>query len=229
MTNVTQATARKGIRKTMADKQINEVAQTLVKSFQETNQAVMENIIAAQERNMRLAQNFFTEGMEVLKANQAVVESIIAAQERNMRLAQGFFTDGTDAVKGQTEATRTLMQELGQKVQEQQAVFQQLARESMDAYMGFLQGPLSYYQQALKTANTVTGQGLGNVQKATQQAQDITQSATQQGLENVQETTQQAQDKVQATTQQGLDNIQEATHEGQDVTQQGLENVQETT
>src|SRR6266567_4616100 len=80
-----QVTARKMSRETMAEKKANEATWALVKSFQETNQAVVQSIIAAQERNTKFAQSFFSEGMEILKANQAVAEGIIAAQERNTK------------------------------------------------------------------------------------------------------------------------------------------------
>jgi hypothetical protein len=73
----------------MADKKASDAAQALLKSFQETNQVITENMAATQERSKQFAQSFFTEGMGVLKANQAVAQSIVAAQERNMKFFQG--------------------------------------------------------------------------------------------------------------------------------------------
>jgi len=43
----------------MEEKQINETILELVKSFQETNQAMAASIVAAQERNMKLVQGVY--------------------------------------------------------------------------------------------------------------------------------------------------------------------------
>ena len=49
----------------MTDKKVADAAWTLLTSFQEANQAVAEHLVSAQERNRKLAERFFTEGMEV--------------------------------------------------------------------------------------------------------------------------------------------------------------------
>ena len=64
-------------RDTMTEKKANEATWALVKSFQETNQGVVQSCIAAQERNTKFAQSFFSEGMEILKASQAAAEGIV--------------------------------------------------------------------------------------------------------------------------------------------------------
>ena len=83
----------------MTEKKTNEATWALIKSFQETNQAIVKSIIAAQERNTQFAQRFFSEGMEILKANQATVEDIVAAQERTTKFTQRFFTEGMEVLK----------------------------------------------------------------------------------------------------------------------------------
>jgi hypothetical protein len=230
---VSQAIASKGRRETMADQKAAEAAQTLLKSFQETNQlitermtttqgsakqfaqsfftegmqvlkanqAVAQNFVAAQERATEFAHRFFTEGMEVLKANHTVAEQLVAAQERttefahrfftgamevlkthqtlaqsiataherNMRFFQSFFNEGMEALKSQVESARTLMQELGQKNQEQQEAFQQLAQQSMANYFDLLSDPLSAYQQSVEAAQTATRQVLDAVHKKSEQ------------------------------------------------------------
>jgi len=50
----------------MEEKQINETILEVVKSFQETNQAMAASIIAAQERNMKLVQGVYQHAMEAL-------------------------------------------------------------------------------------------------------------------------------------------------------------------
>jgi len=54
----------------MAEKTVHEAVWTLIQSFQETNQAITESFVASQERNRKLAESFFTDGMGVLKTNQ---------------------------------------------------------------------------------------------------------------------------------------------------------------
>jgi len=187
----------------MAENTVHESIWTLIKSFQAANQAVTESFVAAQERNRSLAERFFTDGievlkanqtaaekltttqernrklaerffkdgMEVLKANQEAAESVVDAQERNVQYAQRFFKDGTEILAAQAESMQTLMQELGQQVKKQQEALQTLANQSVESYADFLRTPLSYYQQTLDAAETITRQGLENFQKATQQMQ----------------------------------------------------------
>ena len=120
----------------MAEQKAAEAAQTLLKSFQETNQIITERMTATQERNMKFFQSFFAEGMETLKS--------------------------------QAESARTLMQELGQKTQEQQEAFQQLAQQSMTSYLDFLQAPFSAYQQSVQAAQAATRQAPDAIQKENQ-------------------------------------------------------------
>jgi hypothetical protein len=68
--------------KVMTENMVHESIWTLIKSFQEANQAVTESLVAAQERNRKLAERFFTDGMEVLKANQEAAESLVYFSRR---------------------------------------------------------------------------------------------------------------------------------------------------
>ncbi len=202
-------TARKKKSKVMAENKIYEAIWTLIRSFQDASQAVTESVITAQERNRRLAESFFTDGMgvlranqeaakalnvaqernrrlaerfftdgmEVLKANQEAAESLTAAQEGNVKYAQRFFTDGMEVLERQAESMRSLMQELERLAKKQQEALQTLANESVDTYIDFLRTPLSYYQQTLDAAESLTRQGLENLQKATQQMQGTVRKA----------------------------------------------------
>ncbi len=76
--------------------------------------------MSAQERNRKLAERFFTEGMEVLKANQAAAQGLVAAQERTLQYVQGFFNEGMEVLKSQAESMRALLQELDQQIRKQQ-------------------------------------------------------------------------------------------------------------
>src|SRR6266516_2368421 len=118
----------------------------------QANQAVAENIVDAQERTAEFARHFFTEGSGVLEAHQTAAQSLAALQERNINFFQSFFTESMEAIKKQTESAQILMQELGQKTQEQQEAFQQLVLQSMGSYLEFLSTPLSAYQQSVQAA-----------------------------------------------------------------------------
>lgn len=198
----------------MADNKVNEATLNLIKSLRDTNKAIADSAVAAQERNVAFAQSILENGIEVLKSHaestralmqeltaqaqkqpgqpggpegfQAVVERTIAAQERNTKFAQSILENGIEVLKNQVGFTRTLMHELEQQARKQQDTFQALAQESLDAYIGFLRAPFSYYQQALDAAETATRAGLENFQKATRQ-----------GLENIQKATQQAREAAE--------------------------------
>jgi len=164
----------------MAEKMVHEAVWTLIQSFQEANQAITENLLAAQESNRKIAQRFFRDGMQLLKTNQAAAESLVAAQEGNVKYAQRFFTDGMQILEQQAESMRTLMQELERQIKRQQEALQTLAHESVDNYTDFLRTPLSYYQQTLDAAENLTRQGLENFRKATQQVQGTEQKMNEQ-------------------------------------------------
>ena len=133
------------------------------------NQTVAERLIAAQERTTEFAQRFFSEAMEVLKTHQTLGQSMVAAQEHNMSFFQSFFNEGMEALKGQVESARILLQELGEKNQEQQEAFQQLTKQSLVNYFDFLSDPLSAYQQSVEAAQVATRQALNAVQKTSEQ------------------------------------------------------------
>src|SRR6266567_948720 len=138
---------------------VNDAAWNLSTSVRESNQAIVDSVVSAQERNMKFAQNIFENEVELLKSHaehtrsvmeefvgepeksqaffQTMANSAVAAQERNVKFAQSFLQNGTELLKSHGESTRTLMQTLAEQSQKQQEAFQTLARETWDAYMGF--------------------------------------------------------------------------------------------
>lgn len=156
----------------MTDNKITDAAWTLLTSFQEANRAVAEHLVSAQERNRKLAERFFTEGMEVLKANQAAAQGLVAAQERTNQYVQGFFNEGIEVLKSQAESMRALLQDLDQQIRKQQEALQTLARAPMEVTLDILRTPLAAYQEALGMAETLTRQGLEQMQQATHQTRE---------------------------------------------------------
>jgi len=185
----------------MADNKFDETTRNAIKSLSETNQTILSNAVAAQERNMAFSRSILEDGIEVLKrhaeSNRALMQELaeqskkqsapgafqaIEDQERNAKYAEGVFENGVEVLKSQAENARKMMQELGQQTQKQQEAFQALMHESVNAYLDFFRTPFSYYQQALEAYETAAKQSLESFQKAAQQ-----------GLENIKNVTQQAQ------------------------------------
>ena len=73
------------------------------------NQAITESFVASQERNRKLAESFFTDGIEVLKSNQAAAKDLLAAQESNRKIAERFFKDGMELLKTSQAAAESLI------------------------------------------------------------------------------------------------------------------------
>jgi len=179
---------------------VNDATWSISKSVRESNQAIADNLVSAQERNMKFAQSIFENEVELLKSHadqtrsfmeefvgepeksqaffQTLANGAVAAQERNVKFAQSFLENGTELLKSHGESTRTLMQTLAQQSQIQQEAFQTLARETWDAYMGFFSSPLSYYQQTLETAESKAWQGMEAAQKATHVEKQTVHTAT---------------------------------------------------
>jgi len=119
----------------MPENKVNGATRDLVTSFREVNQAVAESIGAIQEHNLKYAQGFLINGMEVLKSQvestqiltQEVGQQIQKQQEAFQRLAResaGFYIDFflaplfyyQRAVRLAMEATETVMRERGEQL-----------------------------------------------------------------------------------------------------------------
>jgi len=196
----------------MAKNKANEATWNLTESLRDTNQAIVETAVEAQNRNLAFAQNTFENGVELLKSHadssrnlisdqleqsekqavdyQAFANSAIAAQERNVRYAQSIVQNGTEVLKSHVNSSRALMQVLAEQSQKQQEAFQVLVRESWNTYVDFLFTPFSYYRQAVDTAESIARQGV-------QTAQNITR----QGLEATKRSSRQAQNAAEQATQ----------------------------
>ncbi len=180
---------------------VNDATWNISQSVRDSNQAIADSVVAAQERNLKFAQSVFENEVELLKSHaehtrsfveefvgeparneaffQSFASSAVAAQERNVRFAQSFLESGTELLKVHGDSTRSLMQTLAEQSQKQQEAFQTLVRETWDAYMGFLSSPFNYYQQTLETAGSIAWQGVETAQKITHQGMEAAQKATQ--------------------------------------------------
>jgi len=187
--------------------QFNDVAYSLSESVRETNQAIADSAVAAQERNMRFVQGVYDNSVEVLKSHakssrsliqelmeqpekrqgimQTVADSAAAAQERNMKLVQSNLQSSSELLKSHVESSRALAQKFAEQVQRLQESWQALGRESMDTYMNFFFAPFSYYQQALESAESIAMQGVDTAQSITRHGMGTAQRVTNQEKETV--------------------------------------------
>jgi vacuolar-type H+-ATPase subunit H len=138
----------------MTEKQIPEVPQKLLDSFQETTQLIAENIVAAQERNMKFVQSTFTSAVEVLRSNLDATRALMQDLEQQTRKQQEAFQK---LAPGGTES------------------------QWMGTYMAFLRAPLTSYQQTLDAAEKATRLGLETFDKAVEEFEKVSQQFSQEG------------------------------------------------
>jgi len=187
----------------MAKNKANEATWNLTESLRDTNQAIVETAVEAQNRNLAFAQNTLENGIELLKSHadstrnlisdqveqsekqavdfQAFANSAIAAQERNVRYAQSIVQNGTEVLKSHVNSSRALMQVLAEQSQKQQEAFQVLVRESWNTYVDFLFTPFSYYRQAVDTAESIARQGVQTAENISRQGMQAAQRVARQG------------------------------------------------
>jgi hypothetical protein len=83
---------------------------------------------------------------------RAAVDHAFEVQKGGMRLSRRFFENWLETLEDQAEMNRRTLQNLQRLVREQREVFDELSRESLDAYEGFL-GSLSAYQEEVSESD----------------------------------------------------------------------------
>jgi len=78
---------------------------------------------------------------------RAVVERAFAARESNERLTRTFFEEGLEVFQDHAELHRRTFARLAEQVRRQREAFRDLARESGDAYDGFLDSLSAYHRE----------------------------------------------------------------------------------
>ena len=79
---------------------------------------------------------------------RSAVDQAFEAQKSGMRLSRRFFENWVETLDDQAELHRRALSNLQELVKEQREVFQELSRESGDAYDGFLDS-LDVYQEEI--------------------------------------------------------------------------------
>jgi len=207
-------------QKIMAEYKVNDAVLNIAQSVREAGQTVNESAAAAYERNVAFVQSTLENGVEVLKSHaestrslmreqtehaqdqqpvdvQTLFNSAIAAQERNLHYAQTTFENGAELWKKHVSSTRALLDKLAEQGQRQQELVRQFARESADAYVDFFFTPLSYYKQAIDTAESIAWQGVETAEKVGRQGIETAQKASRQSFEAAQQVVNQGQKVAQ--------------------------------
>ena len=108
---------------------------------------------AAEEAEQQRAAEAAEQFAEAVRASyQAVADRSVSAQALNAELTQQFFTDVINNLRTQTQDTRQMTQQLASQQERQREAAQALTRESVGAYMDFVNSISSYYQGGVEVA-----------------------------------------------------------------------------
>ena len=101
------------------------------------------------EKDIRRAGKAAEELDEIARESyKAAVDQAFEAQKSGLRLSRRFFENWVETLDDHAELNRRTFSSLQELVKEQREVFQELSRESGDAYDGFLES-LDIYQEEI--------------------------------------------------------------------------------
>ncbi len=106
-----------------------------------------------QQRINEAAEQFAT---AIRDSYQALADRGVSAQELNAQLTQDFFNRVIDNLRTQAEDTRQMGQQLADQQQRAAEAGQTLTRESVDAYMDFVNSMFSFWQGSVEQARRQT-------------------------------------------------------------------------
>ena len=103
----------------------------------------------------------FTDAL--VQSYKAVADGSVSAQERSTQVTEVFFNQTINNLRTQAEENRQATQQLVDQQQRQAEATQTLTRESVDAYMAFMDSMFSWWQGGIQTAE----RGARETEKAT--------------------------------------------------------------
>jgi hypothetical protein len=101
---------------------VNEAVEELTKVVQDSYRMALENTAAVQESNTRLARSLYESNIKVLEAQAEI----------------------------QSDIHRHTLRSLAEQIRKHREAFQELSRDSLHAYDGFLDSLSSYHQEVSK-------------------------------------------------------------------------------
>ena len=114
----------------------------------------------SQQRINEAAEKFTNALVESYKA---VADSGVSAQERSAQVTEVFFNQTINNLRTQAEQNRQATEQLADQQQRQADAAQTLTRESVDAYMDFMDSMFSWWQGGIQAAE----RGARETEKAT--------------------------------------------------------------
>ena len=103
----------------------------------------------------------FTDAL--VQSYKTVVNNNVSAQERSTQVTEVFFNQTINNLRAQAEQNRQATEQLADQQQRQAEAAQTLTRESVDAYMYFMDSMFSWWQGGVQTAE----RGARETEKAT--------------------------------------------------------------
>src|SRR5215203_3461336 len=179
-------------------------AHEMAEAQRDSFEAIAENFAAAQRRtiglaegglefmrlqedNARAAQEFFANGVRLLKL-----------QQRNVAFVQGWMGDAVEVVHEQTEQNVRTAEGFARGISKQQESFGTLSRAWVGTYREFF-SPFAYAQEGMRTFQRATQQGLEATEQLARQGLRASEEATRQGLRVAEEATEQTEDVLRQT------------------------------
>src|ERR687898_241192 len=113
------------------------------------------------QQRINQAADQFTDAL--VQSYKTVAERGVSAQEGNAQVTEVFFNQTINNLRAQAEENRQATQQLADHQQRQAEAAQTLTKESVGAYMEFMDSMFSYWQGGIQTAE----QGDRETEKAT--------------------------------------------------------------
>ena len=113
------------------------------------------------EQRVNEAAEQFTDAL--VQSYKTVADTGVSTQERSTQLTQVFFNQTINKLRAQAEQNRQATEQLADQQQRQAEAAQTLTRESVDAYMDFMDSMFPWWQGGVQTAE----QGARETEKAT--------------------------------------------------------------
>src|SRR5215212_2117748 len=88
----------------------------------------------------------------LVRSYKTVADSGVSAQERSTQLTEVFFNQAINNLHAQAEQNRQATEQLADQQQRQAEAAQTLTRESVEAYMDFMDSMFSWWQGGIQTA-----------------------------------------------------------------------------
>src|SRR5215210_8156180 len=115
-----------------------------------------------QQQKVNEAADQFTDAL--VQSYKTVAERGVSAQERSAQVTEVFFNQTINNLRAQAEENRQMTEQLVDQQQRRREAGQQIAQESIGAYMAFMDSMFSYWQGGIQTAE----QGARETKQATQ-------------------------------------------------------------